>query len=139
MKRALFRRGRVGVFKDQQVVHVAPPAQRVPKLMGDLMHWLKTTAEHPLIAGCLFHYELEFIHPFADGNGRMGRLWQTLILSRMAALARLRTRGVGGPGAAGEPITKPCASPTSRPTPPTLSSSCSKPCGIRCINSLPTK
>ncbi|MHB8771247.1 MAG: Fic family protein [Syntrophales bacterium] len=78
----VFRWGRVGVFKDQQVVHVAPPAQRVPKLIGDLLHWLKTTAEHPLIAGCLFHYELEFIHPFADGNGRMGRLWQTLILSQ---------------------------------------------------------
>ena len=76
-----FRRGRVGVFKDQQVIHVAPPANRVPKLMGDLLHWLKTTTEHPLIAGCLFHYEFEFIHPFADGNGRMGRLWQTLILS----------------------------------------------------------
>jgi len=76
-----FRRGRVGVFKDQQVIHVAPPANRVPKLMGDLLHWLKTTPEHPLIAGCLFHYEFEFIHPFADGNGRMGRLWQTLILS----------------------------------------------------------
>lgn len=78
----LFRRGRVGVFKDQQVVHAAPPAQRAPKLMGNLLHWLKTTPEHPLIAGCLFHYELEFIHPFADGNGRMGRLWQTLILSQ---------------------------------------------------------
>jgi Fic family protein len=77
-----FRRGKIGVFKDQQVVHVAPPAQRVPKLMGDLLKWLQTTPEHPLIVGCLFHYELEFIHPFADGNGRMGRLWQTLILSR---------------------------------------------------------
>lgn len=77
-----FRRGQIGVFRDRQVVHVAPPAQRVPKLMGDLLHWLKTTPEHPLIAGCLFHYEFEFIHPFADGNGRMGRLWQTLILSR---------------------------------------------------------
>ncbi|HQG46442.1 MAG TPA: Fic family protein [bacterium] len=77
-----FRRGRVGVFKDQQIIHVAPPAQRVPKLMGDLLQWLKTTPEHPLIAGCLFHYEFEFIHPFADGNGRMGRLWQTLILSQ---------------------------------------------------------
>ena len=77
-----FRRGRIGVFKDRQVVHVAPPAQRLPKLMGDLLHWLKTTPEHPLIAGGLFHYELEFIHPFADGNGRMGRLWQTLILSQ---------------------------------------------------------
>jgi len=78
----VFRRGGIGVFKDQQVVHVAPPAQRVSKLMGDLLNWLKTTQEHPLIAGCIFHYELEFIHPFADGNGRMGRLWQTLILSR---------------------------------------------------------
>lgn len=77
-----FRRGRIGVFKDRQVVHVAPSSQRVPKLMGDLLHWLKTTPEHPLIAGCLFHYELEFVHPFSDGNGRMGRLWQTLILSR---------------------------------------------------------
>ena len=78
----VFRRGGIGVFKDQQVVHVAPPAGRVPKLMADLLNWLKTNPEHPLIAGCIFHYEFEFIHPFADGNGRMGRLWQTLILSR---------------------------------------------------------
>lgn len=78
----VFRRGGIGVFKDQQVVHVAPPAQRVSTLMTDLLNWLKTTQEHPLIAGCIFHYEFEFIHPFADGNGRMGRLWQTLILSR---------------------------------------------------------
>ena len=78
----MFRRGGIGVFKDQQVVHVAPPAGRVPKLMADLLNWLKATPEHPLLAGGIFHYELEFIHPFADGNGRMGRLWQTLILSR---------------------------------------------------------
>jgi Fic family protein len=50
--------------------------------MKDLLGWLKRTDAHPLIASCVFHYELEFIHPFADGNGRMGRLWQTLILSR---------------------------------------------------------
>ncbi|MBE0556186.1 MAG: Fic family protein [Proteobacteria bacterium] len=77
-----FRRGGIGVFRDQQVLHVAPPVQRVPKLMADLLNWLKTTPEHSLIAGCIFHYELESIHPFADGNGRMGRLWQTLILSK---------------------------------------------------------
>lgn len=70
----------VGIFQGRQLVHMAPPADRVPKLMADLLQWLTTTAEHPLIASCVFHYELEFIHPFADGNGRMGRLWQTLIL-----------------------------------------------------------
>jgi Fic family protein len=48
--------------------------------MGDLFQWLKTTQEHPLIVSCVFHYEFEFIHPFGDGNGRIGRLWQTVIL-----------------------------------------------------------
>ena len=57
-------------------------ASRVPKLMTDLLGWLRQTTVHPLVASCVFHYEFEFIHPFADGNGRMGRLWQTLILSR---------------------------------------------------------
>ena len=64
------------------LVHVAPQAGRVPHLMGDLFQWLQTTDYHPLLASSAFHYEFEFIHPFADGNGRMGRLWQTLILSR---------------------------------------------------------
>lgn len=76
----VFRSGDVGIFRGEQVVHMAPPADRVPHLMDQLLDWLKRTEEHPLVAGCLFHYELEFIHPFADGNGRMGRLWQTLIL-----------------------------------------------------------
>jgi Fic family protein len=75
-----FRSGGVGVYRGSEVMHMAPPANRVPTLMGNLLSWLETTDEHPLIAGCVFHYELEFIHPFADGNGRMGRLWQTLIL-----------------------------------------------------------
>ncbi len=70
----------VGVLDGNRVVHMAPPAKRVPFLMADLFEWLKETDEHPLIVGALFHYELEFIHPFVDGNGRMGRLWQTLII-----------------------------------------------------------
>lgn len=77
-----WRDGGVGVMAGQQVIHMAPPANQVPRLMGDLLHWLETTDFHPLIAGSIFHYEFEFIHPFSDGNGRMGRLWQTLILSR---------------------------------------------------------
>lgn len=75
-----YRSGGVGIFRGEQLVHMAPPAHRVPKLMADLLDWLENTNEHPLVASCVFHYEFEFIHPFADGNGRMGRLWQTLIL-----------------------------------------------------------
>ncbi len=75
-----FRSGGVGVFKAKQLLHVAPPADRVPFLMSDLLGWLKRAEAHPAVTSCIFHYELEFIHPFADGNGRMGRLWQTLIL-----------------------------------------------------------
>ncbi len=78
----VFRAGSVGVYNDKNLVHMAPPAKRVPALMSDLLAWLETDPVHPLIASCVFHYEFEFIHPFADGNGRMGRLWQTLILSK---------------------------------------------------------
>ncbi|MCK5312221.1 MAG: Fic family protein [Desulfobacteraceae bacterium] len=77
-----YRSGNVGIIKGKKVVHLAPPAKRVPNLMNDLFAWLKNTDAQPLIASSVFHYEFEFIHPFADGNGRMGRLWQTLILSR---------------------------------------------------------
>ena len=77
-----YRQGGVGVMGEKAVVHMAPPAGRVPHLMGDLFHWLQKADHHPLVASSVFHYEFEFIHPFADGNGRMGRLWQTLILSR---------------------------------------------------------
>ncbi|MBQ3658274.1 MAG: Fic family protein [Bacteroidales bacterium] len=75
-----YRNGGVGIFDGTKVIHVAPPAMRVPELMADLFSWLKNSDEHPLIKSCVFHYEFEFIHPFEDGNGRMGRLWQTVIL-----------------------------------------------------------
>lgn len=77
-----YRKGNVGVMSGDQVVHMAPPATRIKNLMGDLFGWLATTEEPPLIASSVFHYEFEFIHPFSDGNGRMGRLWQTLILNQ---------------------------------------------------------
>ena len=76
------RTGNVGVYRDNQLIHMAPPAGQLSRLMSDLLNWLKETDIHPLIASSIFHYEFEFIHPFADGNGRMGRLWQTLILSQ---------------------------------------------------------
>ena len=76
-----YRHGGVGVMAGQQVIHMAPPAERVPHLMDELFGWLAATDAHPLVASSVFHYEFEFIHPFADGNGRMGRLWQSLILA----------------------------------------------------------
>ncbi len=81
-----FRSSGVGIYNNQSLVHMAPPASRVSALMSDLMAWLASESVHPLIASCVFHYEFEFIHPFADGNGRMGRLWQTLILSQWQPL-----------------------------------------------------
>lgn len=71
-----------GVFKGNKCVHLAPPPHMVPFLMKDLFAWLKTSKAHWLIRSCVFHYEFEFIHPFKDGNGRMGRLWQSLILGK---------------------------------------------------------
>ena len=78
-----FRRSGVGVFSGSKPVHVAPPAANVPHLMNDLFDWLKKSEDHLLIKSCVFHYEFEFIHPFIDGNGRLGRLWQSLILSKL--------------------------------------------------------
>jgi len=80
-----WRHSGVGIYRDKQLMHMAPPASQVPRLMGDLLAWLETMPVHPLVASCVFHYEFEFIHPFSDGNGRMGRLWQTLILSQWKA------------------------------------------------------
>lgn len=77
-----FRRQGVGVASAEEIIHYAPQAERVPYLMRDLFDWINQTEEHPLIKSSVFHYEFEFIHPFSDGNGRIGRLWQTLILSK---------------------------------------------------------
>lgn len=75
-----YRTETVGVAKGITVIHLAPSADIVPSLMKDLFYWLKESNYHPLVKGCVFHYEFEFIHPFQDGNGRMGRLWQSVIL-----------------------------------------------------------
>lgn len=82
----LLRRGDVGIYRGKKLVHMAPPSSRLSTLIDQLLAWLDRTDVHPLIASGVFHYEFEFIHPFADGNGRMGRLWQTLILGRWQPL-----------------------------------------------------
>lgn len=77
-----YRRKNVGVVAGSRVVHVAPPAKRVPELMQNLFAFLAQDRDtHALVKACVFHYELEFIHPFSDGNGRAGRLWQHVIAS----------------------------------------------------------
>lgn len=77
-----FRSGNVGVFDGERLIHAGTPAAYVPEVMSNLFNWLKTTTMHPLLASCVFHFEFEFCHPFADGNGRTGRLWHTLLLAR---------------------------------------------------------
>ncbi len=70
----------VGIVKGSEIAHIAPPSDLLKPLMNDLFEYLKNDDDLILIKSCVFHYEMEFIHPFIDGNGRMGRLWQTLIL-----------------------------------------------------------
>ena len=78
-----FRTGQVGVMDGAgNVVHLAPPAAQVPKLMKELFKWLNESGAHPLVKSCVFHYEFAFIHPFSDGNGRTGRYWQAAILGK---------------------------------------------------------
>jgi Fic family protein len=75
-----WRTRNVGILKGSKVSHIAPKADRVSHLIDDLFRFLRTNGYNPLIRSCVFHYELEFIHPFQDGNGRIGRFWQTLLL-----------------------------------------------------------
>ena len=77
-----FRSGGVGVFDGEVLIHMAPPAEFVPEHMHNLFDWYQKSELHPLIKSAVFHYEFEFIHPFADGNGRMGRMWHSLLLGK---------------------------------------------------------
>ena len=86
MDNGSFRKQGVGIMAGDRMAHMAPPAKNVPHLMNDLFAYLQTSEEIGLIKSCVFHYEFEFIHPFSDGNGRMGRLWQTLILMKAQPL-----------------------------------------------------
>ena len=81
-KAGIFRSGGVGVFAGDDLIHAGTPPQYVPDLISELFGWLQESTLHPLIKSCIFHYEFEFIHPFADGNGRTGRMWHTLILAK---------------------------------------------------------
>jgi Fic family protein len=80
------RAGGVGVVHGSRVLHVAPPAKQVPRLVSELLQYLRDSREHPLVLSAVAHYEIEFIHPFSDGNGRTGRLWQHVILVRWQPL-----------------------------------------------------
>lgn len=77
-----FRTTGVGVFAGTKLIHMAPPAQKVPELIADLIEWYKSSDFHPLVKSAIFHYEFEYIHPFADGNGRIGRMWHSLLLGK---------------------------------------------------------
>ena len=88
-----FRDKGVGVYAGKQLIHAGTLAKYVPEMIGQLFDWLKKSRLHPLVKSCIFHYEFEFIHPFADGNGRVGRLWHTLILSKYHALNDSNTAG----------------------------------------------
>ena len=77
-----WRAGGVGIAKGDQIAHLAPPADRVNGLMKDLLRFARIDSTPMLVRSSVVHYEIEFIHPFADGNGRIGRLWHTLMLYR---------------------------------------------------------
>ena len=75
-----YRNAGIGVFDGNVPIHVAPPHKRVSVLIHQLLDWAKNAKIPQVVKSCIFHYEFEFIHPFSDGNGRMGRMWQTLLL-----------------------------------------------------------
>ncbi|MDR0523437.1 MAG: Fic family protein [Candidatus Methanoplasma sp.] len=77
-----FRSGDIGVFDGPVVIHIGARPQFVPGLVSDLFGWARGSDLHPVLKSAILHYEIETIHPFADGNGRMGRLWQTLVLAK---------------------------------------------------------
>ncbi|MEG2533581.1 MAG: Fic family protein [Gordonibacter sp.] len=77
-----FRTQGVGIFDGDRLVHMAPPAEFVAGQIGDLIAWYGESTFHPLVKSAVFHYEFEFIHPFQDGNGRMGRFWHTALLGQ---------------------------------------------------------
>ncbi len=77
-----FRSKGVGVFDGKNLVHMAPPAEFVSEHIHHLFEWYQSSELHPLVKSAIFHYEFEFIHPFADGNGRMGRMWHSLLLGK---------------------------------------------------------
>jgi Fic family protein len=77
-----YRNKSVGITKGTTLTHIAPPEDRVKHLMENLFEYVDNDPDPLLIKSCVFHYELEFIHPFLDGNGRMGRFWQSVLLSK---------------------------------------------------------
>lgn len=81
-----FRSGGIGVFDGEVLIHMAPPAEFVPEHIHNLFAWYQHSELHPLIKSAVFHYEFEFIHPFADSNGRMGRMWHSLLLGKWKEL-----------------------------------------------------
>lgn len=84
----IFRAGNVGVYQGNTLIHQGAPAREVTQRVAALCDWLRTSKAHPLIRACVFHYELELIHPFSDGNGPLGRLCQTAILAKWHPIFR---------------------------------------------------
>ena len=85
-KSGRFRSDGVGIFKGRSLIHMAPPAAFVAEHIHNLFAWYQHSELHPLVKSAIFHYEFEFIHPFSDGNGRMGRMWHTLLLAQWKEL-----------------------------------------------------